>query len=123
MAGDSAGSVGAQVWARYMLNLFEYEQASVLPDSFVGIFPDGALPPLQTWNSCDLPLWSPEMRAECEANTTTIPKNFLNTISEFPCVRFASIQSKADEIQRAFYCFMEKHKLAGLACAAAVKTG
>jgi hypothetical protein len=39
--GQSAGSVAAQQWSDYLLTTFEYKSAIVIPDSFVGVAPEG----------------------------------------------------------------------------------
>ena len=42
ITGCSAGSVGAQIWAEYILSNFHAKSSAVIPDSFVGVFPPGS---------------------------------------------------------------------------------
>jgi len=118
ISGDSAGSLGAQYWASHMLQTFTFEQASVLADSYAGVFPDSKLlPVLENWKSCDLPIWSPSLKAKCTSSTDpiTVADVLDEAISSFPCVRFANIQSKQDPVQKGFYCALEGGSVAGAA--------
>lgn len=122
ISGDSAGSLGAQYWASHMLKTFTYEQAAVLADSYAGVFPlSKMLPVLEMWKSCDLPIWSPSVKAKCNSSTDpiTVADTFDDAISSFPSVRFANIQSKEDPVQKAFYCAVKEGNMVGaLLCVA-----
>jgi hypothetical protein len=108
LSGDSAGSLGTQFWARYVLETMLYDQAAVLADSYAGVFPDSTIVPImRNWKSTDLPLWSSSTKAKIADGSITVGDIFDETIASFPCVRFANIQSKEDQVQRDFYCILE----------------
>lgn len=108
LSGDSAGSLGTQFWARYMLETMLYDEAAVLADSYAGVFPDSAIVPImKNWKSTDLPLWSSSTKAKIADGSITVGDIFDETIASSPCVRFANIQSKEDPIQRDFYCVLK----------------
>jgi len=118
ISGDSAGSLGAQYWASSLLEIFTYEQAAVLADSYAGVFPVFKMSPvLKMWKSCDLPLWSPSLQAKCASSTDpiTVADVFHEAMISFPCVRFANIQSKEDPVQKEFYCALKGGSMAGAA--------
>jgi peptidase E len=39
VAGCSAGSIGAQIWASTILTTLKWSMAGVIPDSYAGVFP------------------------------------------------------------------------------------
>lgn len=44
--GCSAGSIGAQLWSTPILNILKWSSAAVVPDSYIGVFPEGTQGPL-----------------------------------------------------------------------------
>merc|ERR1719203_1693616 len=86
--GFSAGSMGAAVWSDFLLSDFKYEKASVIMDSYIGVFPDntqGRL--LQDFGTCNLPIMR-SFREECEAGTLTLQYMIDYIIGKYPKVAF-----------------------------------
>jgi len=103
MAGSSAGALGTMAWANVLLDRFNYKKATVIVDSYVGLFPDGTQgPTIKNFEVCNLPVLE-GFEAECEAGTATIQDIFDNAIASHPEVAFAIIQPKFDLVQRVFY--------------------
>jgi len=105
IAGSSAGALGAAVWADRMLSTFSYKQASVLLDSYVGVFPkaintQGIL--MNNFGVCDTPNFQ-NHREKCENKTVELEDLLEDTIAKHPKVAFAHVQAKADLVQRLFY--------------------
>jgi len=102
--GESAGAIGVQVWASTLLKEFSYEQAQVLADSYVGIFPDGFQSEIfKELGVCNASLLSGEAAEKCHAGNITIPDVFAGVIEEFPDVVFGSFGSKQDQAQVIFH--------------------
>jgi len=103
MAGSSAGALGTMAWANFLLNSFNYNKATVIIDSYVGLFPEGTQgPTIKNFAVCNLPMWE-GFEAACEAGTSNIQDIFDNAIASHPEVAFAVIQPKYDLVQRVFY--------------------
>ena len=104
LTGTSAGSLGVQIWATTVLESLKWKQASVLPDSYVGIFPDGTEGPIMynfgicTWNKLPSVL-SPS----CLSQTLTMEESNQYFFKQYPNVPFAFVQSKTDIVQQSFY--------------------
>jgi len=100
--GCSAGSVGAQVWARKVLNTFPAERASVVADSFAGVLPAPAQHSLMhRLSDCDETIMPADL---CSVwHEVTVSQVFDRTIKDFPGVTFASVNSKSDKIQVMFW--------------------
>jgi len=103
MAGSSAGAIGTAVWSHWLLNYFQYKKATVIVDSYMAVFPEGSQgPTISNFRVCDLPIWE-HFRAECEANTSNVQDMFDYAIAAHPDVAFATIEDKADGVQRLFW--------------------
>lgn len=103
ITGSSAGALGTMAWSHYLLSNFQYNQASVVVDSYVGVFPSGTQgPTIKNFGSCNLPIWA-GFRDECEAGTSNIQDVFDFAIGAHPNVAFSMIQPKEDIVQRGFY--------------------
>merc|ERR1740121_129030 len=90
-------------WANYLLDYFSYDKATVIVDSYVGLFPEGTQgPTLKNFGVCNLPLFTGFQDA-CEAETANIQDVFEHAIKSHPRVAFAAIQPKFDLVQRVFY--------------------
>merc|ERR1712194_298355 len=101
--GSSAGSLGAVIWSDYLLKTFSYNKASVIFDSYMGVFPNdtqGIL--IRSFGACPLPLMD-DFRAKCEAGTVNVQDATEHVIAKYPNVAFAHIQPKTDFTQRQFY--------------------
>lgn len=103
MAGSSAGSLGVMAWSDYLLTTFQYKKASVIVDSYMGVFPGGTQgPTIKNFGVCNLPIWQ-NFRSECEAENSNIQDLFDFAMAAHPTVAFATIQPKWDLVQRVFY--------------------
>jgi len=105
VSGDSAGALGAQAWASLLLSeKFKYQRAVVIPDSYVGYFPEGTTSlVLQTWKVCELPIFDAVEQAACLLANFTFPFIMGRTMEKFPAVPFGYLQSKEDQVQMVFY--------------------
>lgn len=102
-AGESAGSIGVQVWSSKLLKEFKYDKAHVLGDSFVGVFPENFQGKIfKELGACELVLEG-ESQEKCRSGKVSISEVFEKTIKEFPDVVFGHLTSKHDTIQTSFY--------------------
>mmetsp|Transcript_35828 Transcript_35828/g.60662 ORF Transcript_35828/g.60662 Transcript_35828/m.60662 type:complete len:476 (-) Transcript_35828:314-1741(-) len=106
IAGCSAGSVGAQVQADWVLSHLPAKSAAVVPDSFTGLFPPGSQGPLiKDFGLCDsvlLDAW-PDLQTKCAADELTLQDIVMNTLKAHPTVPIAHVNSKTDAVQQAYY--------------------
>lgn len=103
IAGSSAGALGTMAWSEYLLSTFQYKKATVIVDSFLGVFPEGTQgPTITNFNVCNLKIFTP-FRKACEDGTANIQDVFDYAIEQHPKVAFAVVQPKWDLMQRAFY--------------------
>jgi len=103
ISGSSAGALGTMAWSHYLLSNFQYNKASVIVDSYMGVFPPGTQgPTIKNFGSCNLPIFA-DFRAECEAGTSNIQDVYDFAIQSHPRVAFSMIQPKGDLVQIAFY--------------------
>lgn len=105
LSGASAGALGTQAWAGYLLQgTLGYTMANVIADSFAGVFPAGTQSVIiKDFGACDLPIYTSKIQTSCEAGTVTIQDIFSESFRRFPGVPFGNIQSKADVTQISFY--------------------
>jgi hypothetical protein len=102
--GCSAGSIGAQLWGKQVLNTLQWSKAAVVPDSYAGIFPEGSTGPLMYgFGFCSSGFLSPELYAKCMDQTLTLQEVDLELIAATPTVPYAFVQSKIDVVQRTFF--------------------
>lgn len=102
--GCSAGSIGAQIWARQVLSQLSWQTAAVVPDSYAGIFPDGTMGPLiYSFGFCNTELAYDDIKAQCDAKTLTLQDIDRATMNAVKSVPFSFIQSKTDIVQQSFY--------------------
>eukprot|EP01038_Epipyxis_sp_PR26KG_P006370 gene6370-8772_t len=102
--GASAGSVGSQLWGKTILNSFSYKQASVIPDSYAGVFPEGSQGPLiYQYGFCKSGFLSSSLYSKCMAQTLTFQDINLEFFAATPNVPYSFIQAKVDEVQISFY--------------------
>jgi len=100
VTGTSAGSLGITGWADRLLSSFSYRKASVLLDSYFGVFPENTLGyVLGSLKACDIPaLRNVKM---CQGQGIVDQTEYL--IAKYPNVAFGTLGSKRDEVQAAFY--------------------
>lgn len=107
ISGSSAGSLAAQLLAKYVLRRFEgrYTRAAVIADSFAGVTPPTIQPTLtRQFNFCETPPVKEEGFSErCRAGELRIQDVYLDAMRSFPNVSFANIQSKTDIVQILFW--------------------
>lgn len=110
VAGASAGSLGAQVWADQVISKLEatigVRRSAVLADSYAGVFPDGSQgPTMQDFGICDSGVLdlSPDLVEKCEQGVLTLQDIAGRAMERHPDVPFAFIQSKRDIVQKAYY--------------------
>jgi len=106
IGGSSAGSLGTMGWADHMLSTFQYNKATVIVDSYLGVFPPGTQgPTIRNFGMCSLPIFpnTPNFQAICDAGEMSIQDVFDNTMAAHPTVAFAVQQAKWDLVQRLFY--------------------
>lgn len=102
--GCSAGSIGAQIWARTLLQALPWENAAVVPDSYVGVFPPGSQGPLiQNYGMCNTFLLDADLNKICNNGTLTLQTYVEHQMALNSNVPYAFIQSKTDIGQRIFY--------------------
>lgn len=102
--GCSAGSIGAQLWGKQVLQQLKWKTAAVIPDSYAGIFPPNSMGPLiYSYGFCNTQLASPSLMDKCLAQTLTLQDIDNEAISEIPTVPYNFIQSKVDIVQQSFY--------------------
>ena len=106
VAGCSAGSVGAQVWADVVLSTVPSRSSAMLFDSFTGLFPPTSQGPLiKDFGLCgsDILVAWPELEAKCEANELTLQDMVGAWLGAHPDAPFAHLNSKTDEVQESYY--------------------
>jgi len=104
LAGSSAGALGIKAWSRQLLTSFSYQQAAVIGDSYVGVYPEGVDGPmLREYGACTTPLLPDELKAVCNEGSLDSNAMYAMTMQDNPAVTFASVTSKTDEAQIAFY--------------------
>jgi len=102
--GCSAGSIASQVWSREILLAFKYQQAAIIPDSYIGVFPPNTQGPLiYNFGACTTDILPPNLQAECLNQTLTLQDVVLAWLPAFPEVPYSYIQSKVDSTQMSFY--------------------
>jgi len=102
--GCSAGSIGAQLWGKQVLNGLKWNKAAVVPDSYAGIFPPGTMGPLiYDFGFCSSGFLSSGLQAKCLDQTLTMQEMDMEFIASTPTVPYTFIQSKVDDVQISFY--------------------
>lgn len=102
--GCSAGSIGTQLWGKQILDTLKWKQAAIVPDSYVGVFPEGVIGQLiYNFGFCSSGFLSPELYAKCMAQQLTLTDINLEFIAQNPSVPYGFVQSKVDIVQQAFY--------------------
>jgi hypothetical protein len=102
--GCSAGSIGAQVWARKVLATLPHSTAAVVPDSYAGDFPPGTSGPLiYGFGFCTSGLLSAALEAKCNAQMLTLSDIALFNMQATPSIPYVFLQSKVDNVQQSFY--------------------
>lgn len=107
LVGASAGALGMIAWSHSLLSDLEYARATVIMDSFFGIFPEGAAhSTVHGLGMCTLGLLPEALASSCadlDGGSFEIEDTLEYVMSEFPNVAFAHINSKQDKLQIFFY--------------------
>ena len=102
--GCSAGALAAQAWATYLLHELRPVRASIVSDSYAGVFPPKSVSTLVSgFGTCGSALLTPEQNRLCFANQLTIEDLNNRHLSASPDVAYTFVQSKTDSVQRSFY--------------------
>ncbi|CAE7836215.1 unnamed protein product [Symbiodinium sp. CCMP2592] len=110
VSGESAGSLGLQVWGSTILNRlkgqYDPKGTYLILDSFVGAMVDNKdllqRQVMDFWNFCDSGVVPPSLQSKCHPDTLFL-RDFVNdTLTTFPDVRYLPVDSKFDEVQIAF---------------------
>lgn len=110
IAGQSAGSLGAQAWSNALLQEFPATTRTVMPDSYLGIFPEGSQQTIlnETWPMCDgdspLEAYLTTRTLDlCHAGQLTLQEWMVDSMGTNPTTPHGWIQSKYDAVQISFY--------------------
>jgi hypothetical protein len=104
LMGCSAGSLGSQLWAPEILKQIPFKRAAVLPDSYVGVFPEGTVGPiLYDYGFCESGFLSDDLYQKCINKTIEVVDIGLEYLPKIKPVPISFIQSKTDAMQIAFY--------------------
>lgn len=102
--GCSAGSIGAQLWQTQITKSLKWTKASIIPDSYAGVFPDGSQGPLvYGYGFCESGFLNAANYEKCINQELTIQEINSQFIAEHPTVPTSFIQSKTDVVQMSFY--------------------
>jgi len=102
--GQSAGSVGAQIWGETLLSTFKWKSAAVIADSYAGVFPKGGEGPMiKSFGWCSSGTLNEKLQNKCDNEELLLSDMTLNLMNTYPNIPIAFIQSKTDEVQRSFY--------------------
>lgn len=104
ISGCSAGSLGAQIWYDQLVHQLQYRTVAVMPDSYAGVFPPGAIGPLfYDYNFCSSGFLSEALYVKCMARQLTNMDVVTEYLAKSPTVPVAYLQSKTDTVQMSFY--------------------
>lgn len=104
VSGCSAGSIGAQIWGNQVISTLKWKTASVVPDSYAGVFPPNTQGPLiKSFGMCTAYFLSSALRTKCNAGTLTLQDIDSEMMYAKPYIPYAFIQSKTDIVQQSFY--------------------
>jgi len=104
VAGCSAGSLGAQLWGNQVVNQLSWDKASIMPDSYAGLFAPGVEGPLvKDYGFCTSGFLNQANTDKCNAGDITMRDIDQQFLGDRPDVAYAFIQSKTDSVQESFY--------------------
>ena len=100
VSGCSAGSLGTQIWAEYILKTFDSKESAVVSDSYAGVFPDGTQGPLvyeyvirALWFNSDATFQPSQTRPpRCNPEYATLPPQQLQHVW---CARIHRLRRRA----------------------------
>ncbi|CAK9111335.1 unnamed protein product [Durusdinium trenchii] len=110
VAGESAGSLGVQLWATNLLRRleshYEPENTILIGDSFVGTTPGDMdlfqRQVMEFWGVCQSGVVPEELEPKCTPDRLVMTDFPETTMQLFPSVRYMMISSKFDQVQMAF---------------------
>ncbi|CAE7759210.1 unnamed protein product, partial [Symbiodinium pilosum] len=110
VSGESAGSLGVQVWGSDILTRLEgqYEPKGtyLIGDSFMGVMVDDQdllqRQVIDYWRMCDSGVVPPDLQPDCHPDKLFLADFVEDTMQDFPDVRYLMVDSKFDIVQQAF---------------------
>lgn len=104
VAGCSAGSIGAQLWGNQVIKSLSWKKASIMPDSYAGLFPDGVEGPLvYNYGFCNSGFLNEANYEKCMNQQIRLRDMNDQFMTELPSIPYSFIQSKTDIVQESFY--------------------
>lgn len=104
VSGCSAGSIGAQLWAKVLYDTFPTKHIAITPDSYAGVFPQAAEGPLiQGFGYCESDIIPEGLAGVCDKGELKIQAINYANMHQLGGSPFQFIQSKRDTTQMAFY--------------------
>jgi hypothetical protein len=104
IVGTSYGSIGAQLWANFIVSYLDYPMRSaVVLDSFAGLFPVKVGTILSGLGACQLPLWSAEYKSKCGNSELELDQFLSDQLQASPNIPFVFIHSVYDVTQISIY--------------------
>jgi hypothetical protein len=102
--GCSAGSIGVQLWGNQVLKQLSWKHASINPDSYAGVFPEGSVGPLiYDFGFCSAGFLSSTLYQKCMNKQLTLVDINMEFIASTKQIPYNFIQSKTDAVQISFY--------------------
>jgi len=87
IAGDSAGAIGAQIWAANIFDTLPATHRAALPDSYVGYFPTDVIPGLiKNFGLCSFLTHNSTLKQKCVGETLQITDVVQAQIQRYPDV-------------------------------------
>jgi len=106
--GCSAGSLGVQVWADFIVNNYGIDK--IQPDSYIGYLPPEANAALQQWNSCDCAIdlgLAQKIIDDCyDGLLYEMPPVFFSFLEKNKNIPVAYTGSAHDAVQRGYYALL-----------------
>tara|TARA_R110002050_G_scaffold254631_1_gene393146 strand:- start:505 stop:1206 length:702 start_codon:yes stop_codon:yes gene_type:complete len=102
--GQSAGSLAAQAYSNNISSTFSADRVSIIPDSYIGVFPPNSQGPLiYNFGACSTDVLTPSLQKLCLAQELTLQDLMLEYLAATPSIPFSFIQSKTDTTQISYY--------------------
>ena len=110
VSGESAGSLGLQIWGSDILTRLEgkYDPKGTyfIGDSFLGVMVDDQdllqRQVIDYWRLCDSGVVPPDLSPKCHPDELFLADFVEDTLQKFPDVRYLMLSSKFDMVQKAF---------------------
>jgi len=101
--GDSAGSIGVQLWAARIGAALSWKSTVVVPDAYLAVFPDSIGQVIRDFGACGF-FESEALQKDCYEGVITVEDIALDTIKRTgPTVPFLYTSAKSDLLQIGLY--------------------